>query len=878
MAKPVSILLVDDEERNLVALESILDSPEYRLVKARTADEALIALMNNEFAAMVLDIQMPDLSGIELAKLIKQRKKTQHIPIIFLTAYYQEEEHVVLGYDVGAVDYLTKPANPSVLRSKVSVFVDLFRKTRALAEINSAMADEIIERQRAEQRFRMVVESAPNAMVVVNREGFITLANMQAELLFGYRREELIEQPADILVPAEFSLVPGEVTLKQVESEAPRPGREVVGRRKDGTEVPIEIGLNPILGPDGNSILASIVDITERKAAEAKLRAANAELAAKNAELQRQAEERVRRIRAEAAQAEAEAARERSTFLAEASSILAASFNYHQTLQAFVRLFVPKLADCCVIDVVHEDGIFSPLAVAHRDSHMEEEMVKYRRNFPMDLNRNDGLGAVLKNGSTLVCPEFPLPARTEGEPAKNRNDEAFNPSPEETHELRELGIKSFMVIPLKARGKVLGSLTFFSTGSRRYREGDVPLGKELAERAGLALDNARLYLDAGAAREAAEAANAAKDRFLAMLSHELRTPLSPVLHSVTLLEGEAETTGSAREALATIRRNVQLEARLIDDLLDLARIRNAKLQLHREPADAHDLLHRTLEICQAEVRSRRLQVKLDLAATQTRLHADPARIQQIFWNIITNALKFSPTGAELHIATFNGPKDSLHIEMTDQGRGIAPEKLERIFDAFEQAEGHRQSGLGLGLAICRALVGLHGGSIEARSEGLGHGATFVITLPLATGAELEARSEPASPTSSAPLPLRLLLVEDHVDTAAALNKLLVRRGYEVRSAESVSQAMEVAAEFDFDVLVSDIGLPDGTGVDLFQRLAARPGKRAFRGIALSGYGMQEDLERSSAAGFSHHLTKPVDFPLLDRMLITVGQDIERVAG
>jgi len=865
MADPISILLVDDEVKNLVALESILESAEYRLVKANTADETLLALMQEEFAVIVMDVQMPDLSGIELAKLIKQRKKTQHIPIIFLTAYYQEDEHVVLGYDVGAVDYLTKPVNPAVLRSKVAVFAELFQKTRALAHINSAMADEIIERQHAEDRFRLVVESAPNAMVVVNKEGFITLVNSQTEALFGYERGELIDQPANLLMLPAESLVPVGATGREEgkPDSALHSGRETVGRRKDGTEVPIEVGLNPIHSADGNSILASIVDITDRKRAEAALRAANAELAAKNAELHRQAEERTRRIRAEAAQAEAEAARERSAFLVEASTVLAVSFDYRETLSALAHLIVPRLADCCLIDLVEDDGILNPIVIADGPGRLENRILDFRQKFPRKIG-GGGAGKALGHGEPLLCHKFNAAAAR-----------AISNSAEEVAALLELGIHSYLVMPLKARGRILGGMSFISSGNRRFAESDMPLAEELAQRAGLALDNCLLYNEARVAREAAEAANMAKDRFLAMLSHELRTPLSPVLHSVTLLEGETEVSDTVREALSTIRRNIQLEARLIDDLLDLARIRNGKLQLQKEQIDAHELLHRTLDICQPEINARELKIEVDLKAGESRLFADPARIQQIFWNLITNALKFSPNGSTLYISTCNTEDGSFRTRMTDQGRGIAPEKLGRIFDAFEQADGPRSSGLGLGLAICRALVTLHGGVIEAGSEGLGKGATFTITLPIAGESEMETPEEPVHPSSNSPLPLRLLVVEDHTDTAAVLTKLLVRRGYEVRSAATVADAMEVASKYDFDVLVSDIGLPDGTGVDLIQRLAEIPGRREFRGIALSGYGMQEDLERSSAAGFSHHLTKPVDFPLLDRTLTKIGNEMER---
>jgi signal transduction histidine kinase len=533
-----TVLVVDDDSKNLLALESVLDSASCRLEKAQTGAEALMALMRGDFAAIVLDVQMPDMSGIELAKMIKQRRRTQHIPIIFLTAHYREDEHAVLGYDVGAVDYLTKPINPAVLRSKVNVFVDLFKKTRALAEMNRTA-----------------------------------------------------------------------------------------------------------------------------QAAEEALRMANMQLAARNEALEREAEERERRIRAESAQAEA------------------------------------------------------------------------------------------------------------------------------------------------------------------------------------------------------EEANAAKDRFLAMLSHELRTPLSPIVHAVTLLE-EGECSVSQREHIETIRRNVRLEARLIDDLLDLARIRNGKLRLEMQPVDVHDVLRHALDICQPDLETHRLRVDAEFAASESHVRADSARLQQVFWNLFTNAAKFSPRDAAITVRTFN-TEGVVAIEVADQGVGIAPEKLERIFDAFEQGARTTHSGLGLGLAICKALVEMHGGEISARSEGLDLGATFRIHLPCAAPGLVPASSSP--PASAAREGLRLLVVEDHPDTLATLERLLTRRGYIVRTAMSIAHGLEVARDYEFDLLISDIGLPDGRGTDLLERLEQQRGGRP-PAIAMSGFGMEEDLARSRNAGFSEHLTKPVEFPALQEAI------------
>jgi signal transduction histidine kinase len=524
-----AVLLVDDDPRNLLALETVLADDDFTLVEAQTGDAALRALMEREFAAIVLDVQMPDMSGIELARLIKQRKLTRHLPIIFLTAHFREDEHAVLGYDAGAVDYLTKPIHPTVLRSKVNVFVDLFRKTRALAMLN-------------------------------------------------------------------------------------------------------------------------------------------AQLEAQNIVLQREAEERTRRIEAESARAEA------------------------------------------------------------------------------------------------------------------------------------------------------------------------------------------------------EAANAAKDRFLAMLSHELRTPLTPIIYSIAVLEAEPECPPRVREAVEVIRRNVRLEARLIDDLLDLARIRSGKLALEVQPVDAHETLQDALQICRGEIAQRNVTLVEELRADCTQLEADSARLQQIFWNLLRNAAKFTPEGGTITVRTSN-VGSQLVVEVIDTGVGIEPRKLDRIFDAFEQVTRVGSVGLGLGLAICRALAELHGGSIEGHSDGPGLGASFVVVLPCTNASVIEETAAPAEPSEV--VALRILLVEDHQDTLEVLRQLLAWQGYEVRTAGSIAEAIAAGEDFAFDIVVSDIGLPDGRGTDLLVQLREKVG-RSVRAIAMSGFGMQDDLDRSRQAGFAEHLTKPVEFAALRQAILRVA--------
>ena len=355
--------------------------------------------------------------------------------------------------------------------------------------------------------------------------------------------------------------------------------------------------------------------------------------------------------------------------------------------------------------------------------------------------------------------------------------------------------------------------------------------------------------------------NQAKDQFLAMLSHELRTPLTPVLASALALESEPELPKDIHESLQMIRRNVELEARLIDDLLDLTRIDRGKVQLNFEVVDAHTLLQNALEICQAEIDRKHLARSLNLGASKVHMRADSARLQQIFWNLINNAVKFTQRNGRIKISTSNDSSGQLRVEIADTGLGIEPEALPKIFDAFEQGGRTQLGGLGLGLAISKTLVEAHKGTITAQSAGRNKGATFTLLFP--TCEKAEAQIAPAvSPILPERQPMRILLVEDHEDTNRSLTNLLRRRGYHVQSALNFQSALDLGANEEFDVLISDLALPDGSGIDLIQKLSSKPLVR----IALTGFGMEDDIRKSYEAGFQHHLVKPIDLNKLDSLI------------
>ncbi len=560
---PVDILLVDDEPRNLDVLESLLQAPEYNLVRAVTADQALMLLLDREFAVIVLDIQMPKMTGLELAALIKQRRRTQHIPIIFLTAYFQEDKDVLQGYGSGAVDYLTKPINPQILRSKIAVFVDLFRKTQALATINAALELEIAQRLKA---------------------------------------EDLLRQ-----------------TNNELESRV------------------------------------------------------------------------------------------------------------HERTADLVRV----------------------------------------------------------------------------------NEE------------------------LRAREKALR-----------------------------------------ASEAQALEASRAKDDFLARLSHELRTPLSPVLLLATEAAANPALAVEVRTDFETIAQNVALEARLIDDLLDLTAITRGKLALEQKPVAIHGVLHAALALVRQEIARKQFRLALQFDAGRDTVRGDDMRLKQIFWNVIKNAAKFTPDAGEIVISTAVRPDDQrLLVRIRDSGIGMTADEISRIFAAFAQGDhavrdGPRFGGLGLGLVISRMLVELHSGAITVTSGGRDRGCTFTVELPLVDApSRTAADTAPALPTASVPLvaprTLRVLLVEDHPPTSATLKELLTRRQFHVVTAATIGAARAIAAAEKLDLVISDIGLPDGNGCDLMTELRSHHG---LRGVALTGFGTAEDRERSHAAGFVAHLTKPVSIRALDDAL------------
>lgn len=685
----VSILLVDDHPENLLALEALLTDLGQNLVRAENGMEALRLLLHQEFAVILLDVDMPTINGFETAALIRQRDRSRHTPIIFLTAVNKAEQHVFKGYSLGAVDYLTKPFVPEVLRAKVVAFVELHKKTEevkrqakllqqmvlVLEQSNQEISDLNTELSSERDFIGTVLDTAHSIIVVLDKEQKIIRASRAFERILGYSMEEVKGRTL-----GSFFVSPG-------------PWDDLIEAEnywiaRDGTNRFIAWSKTAL---GGNHIVLTGTDITERKRAE---------------------QQREQFIRAEAARAEAEASERRSTFLAEASSMLASTLDWEKTLINVSRLAIPTFAEWCFVYLARESEEISSALIAHADPEKEylAQQIEIR---PEDLSsRTLPVVRVFQSGTPELFADI-----SDDELRETLNDE------QKFEALTQLGIRSAVVVPIHGRHAVIGVIGFVSPKVDRYTSAELIFAQELARRISLALENARLY------REAQEA-NRAKDEFLATLSHELRTPLNAILGWIQILRAkrlDEVTTGRAFEA---IERNAKAQAELIEDMLDVSRIITGRLRLDLQPVELGAAVEAALDSVRPTADAKGVKLEYDLDGAGT-ISGDPHRLQQIVWNLLSNAVKFTPSGGQVGIKLAHAGTE-MKLTVTDTGKGISPHFLPYVFDRFRQGEAmasRTSGGLGLGLSIARHLVELHGGVIEASSEGEGRGATFTVTFP-----------------------------------------------------------------------------------------------------------------------------------------------------
>ena len=561
-------------------------------------------------------------------------------------------------------------------------------------------------------------------------------------------------------------------------------------------------------------------------------------------------------VRERVARAEAEAAR-RLAFLAEASTLLAASLDSESTLRSVAQLSVPFLADWCFVYIMEEDGSARRVAVAQADASKEELAgaiaAHARPNVP------EWITQALSSGRSEIISE--ISSGLLGEIAAN--DEHFK-------SIEALQPRSAIVAPLVARGRTLGAIALVSTQpARGFADPDRIFAEDLARRCAYAVDNARLYSEVIVQRDKAEKASRAKDEFLAILSHELRNPLVPILGWARILRTRATTDEVLTEGIRSLERNAQNIQRLVDDCLDLVRTSTRHITLALERIDLNPIIAASIEAIVPLAREKGLGLDIELSSVPLWVVGDRTRLEQVVVNLLTNAVKFTPDGS-IEIRSDRTGNEAV-VRVRDTGIGIAPDFIEKVFEPFRQATGDwltSDSGLGLGLSIAREIVQLHSGRIWVESNGLLQGSAFSVALPLAAAgldsgaaASTEGRVQNAGARR-----LRLLLVEDSRDVLLLIKQELEWAGYQVYIAQEGMTALEIARREIPDLIISDIKMPQMDGYQFLQQVRAIPELASIPAIAMTGFGMERDIERARLAGYSAHLVKPVDIERMCRLI------------
>jgi PAS domain S-box-containing protein len=685
----------------------------------------------------------------------------------------------------------------------------------AIAGVVLVFRDATAERRAAETRRQLaaIVESSDDAIFAKTLDGVITTWNKGAERLYGYTAEEVIGRPVTILMPPEhadeFRAIMDKVGRREFTDHF-----ETVRRRKDGTLIDVSVNISPVTDAEGRVVGASTIarEVTGRRRAERDAR-----------------------------------------FLADASAALAEVEDYGSTLQKVAWLAVPHFADWCAADMLDEGGTLRRLAVAHVDPSKVELAQELHRRYPPDPAAPSGVWNILRTGRSETIPEI-----TDDFLAATVADAEL------LRILRELGLRSYMGVPLRVRGKVLGVLTFVAAESgRRYDAADLTLAEDLAHRAAVAIENAQLYQ---AAREAARR----KDEFLALLGHELRNPLAPLRNALHVLKLPGADPAIAERARAMMGRQLEYLVRLVDDLLDVSRIMRGKVELRREPVEVATVVARAVETAQPALDAEGHRLTVVPPPEPLWVHGDLVRLAQVVSNLLHNAAKYTERGGAIGLTAAREGGEAV-LRVRDTGIGIPPEVLPRLFNMFFQAERRTkdsQGGLGIGLALVRGLVELHGGSVEAHSAGPGTGSEFVVRLPLLVRKKGDGEGPaPVDPGAAGGLPARrVLVVDDNVDAADSLAILLRLLGQEVGVAYDGASALAKAKAEPPAIAFLDLGMPKMDGYELARAFRADPALRRVVLVALTGWGQPEDRQRTREVGFDHHLVKPVEAEALQRLL------------
>jgi signal transduction histidine kinase/ActR/RegA family two-component response regulator len=480
----------------------------------------------------------------------------------------------------------------------------------------------------------------------------------------------------------------------------------------------------------------------------------------------------------------------------------------------------------------------------------------YARRMPIDMNAPRGAPAVMRTGRSELYPEVSAALV-----------EQTVTDPEVKKLIRILEVRSALVVPLAAGPAVVGAMTLvYAESGRHYSPDDLAFAEELGRRAGIAIENARLYGAEQRAREAADAASRAKDDFIAAVSHELRTPLTAILGWSKMMNNGSLDAAQQRRASQTIERNAIAMSQLVEDLLDVSRIVSGKMRIDAHPLGVIPVVDAAIDSVQTAANGKQIRLVRSFETTTDEVLGDARRLQQIVWNVVSNAVKFTARGGQVRVAVRSTP-DTVEVVVSDDGRGIDSRFLPCVFEPFRQADGGSArvtGGLGLGLAITKHLVEIHGGTIEASSEGLGRGATFTITLPKLGAPAKQVEMIVTPPVESVEehelTGLRVLMVDDEPDARDLVRAVLEHSGSIVRTAPDVRTALDALHDEIPDVLLSDIGMPGESGYDLIRQVRALPPEHGgdVPAAALTAYVRPEDRRKVLGAGFMMHVPKPVD--------------------
>jgi PAS domain S-box-containing protein len=687
-----------------------------------------------------------------------------------------------------------------------------------IARDNSARKDS----ERNGARLAAIVESSDDAIIGKDLNGVITTWNPAAERMFGYTAREAVGQSIRLIIP-ESQQDEEEMILDRIKRGESVQHFETTRCRKDGSCLPISVTVSPIRNKAGVIIGASKIarDISDRKRTEA----------------------------------EAQRARRQAEFVAQMAEVLSGSLDYEARLKDLTSLAVPSIADWAALDVLEADGHIRRVAVAHADP-IKTQFDTENRPHHGDPTGPCNMRQVIRTGKSIVFAEITddiivAAAKGDEEPARL---------------MRALGLVSCMCVPLKTNRGTIAALTLATAESgRQYNTDDLRFAEDVAARAALMVDNARAYADV-------RTANRLKDEFLATLSHELRTPLNAILGYARMLRTGMLTADKFQRTFEIIERNSSALTQMVEDILDVSRVVSGKMRLNMQPVELPIVVHEAVATVRPAAEAKHIRLETTTDPQVGPVSGDPDRLRQVVWNLLSNAVKFTPKHGRIQVRV-ERVNSSVEIVVSDTGIGIAPDFLPHMFEQFRQADSgsaRQHSGLGLGLAIVRNLVELHGGTVYAASGGEEQGATFRVRLPLRIvhpephPEERRVHPRHAKPGSFVDLPslsgTHVLAVDDDPDALGLLREMLEAVGATVTTATSGRAALEIVEADRPDVLVADLGMPLMDGFEVIRQLRASDdaAMRDIPAAALTAYARSEDRAKALQSGFEMHLAKPID--------------------